>query len=41
MLDDKPFDKNANNAATAPAYLSVWNIESYYGESYLFYYKYG
>ena len=35
MLDDKPFNKNANNAATAPAYLSVWNIESYYGESYI------
>ena len=35
MLDEKPFDKNANNAATAPAYLSVWNIESYYGESYI------
>ncbi|MDD9977331.1 MAG: ABC transporter ATP-binding protein, partial [Boseongicola sp.] len=35
MLDDKPFDKRANNAATAPAYLSVWNIESFYGESYI------
>ncbi len=35
MLDDKPFNKNANNAATAPAYLSVWNIESFYGESYI------
>ena len=35
MLDDKPFNKNANNAATAPAFLSVWNIESYYGESYI------
>ena len=35
MLDDKPFDKRQNNAATAPAYLSVWNIESYYGESYI------
>ena len=35
MLDDKPFNKNANNAATAPAYLSVWNIEAYYGESYI------
>ena len=35
MLDEKPFDKNANNAATAPAYLSVWNIEAYYGESYI------
>ena len=35
MLDEKPFNKHANNAATAPAYLSVWNIESYYGESYI------
>jgi len=35
MLDDKPFDKRANNAATAPAFLSVWNIEAYYGESYI------
>ena len=36
MLDDeKPFDPNANHAATAPAFLSVWNIESYYGESYI------
>ncbi len=36
MLDnDQDFDKRKNNAATAPAYLSVWNIESYYGESYI------
>ena len=35
MLDEKPFNKNANNAATAPAFLSVWNIEAYYGESYI------
>ena len=36
MLDDETtFDKNANNAATAPAYLSVWNVEAYYGESYI------
>lgn len=35
MLDQKPFDRNANNAATAPAFLSVWNLESYYGESYI------
>ena len=35
MLDEKPYDNNANNAATAPAYLSVWNIEAYYGESYI------
>ena len=35
MLDENTFNKNANNAATAPAFLSVWNIESYYGESYI------
>ena len=35
MLDEEPFDKRRNNAATAPAYLSVWNIESFYGESYI------
>ncbi|KAF0675003.1 ABC transporter ATP-binding protein [Profundibacterium mesophilum] len=30
-----PFNKHANNAATTPAYLSLWNIEAYYGESYI------
>ncbi|AZQ67420.1 ABC transporter ATP-binding protein [Silicimonas algicola] len=35
MLDEHTFDKRANNAATAPAFLSVWNIEAYYGESYI------
>ena len=30
-----PFNKHANNAATHPAYLSVWQIEAYYGESYI------
>ena len=35
MLDDQPFDKRKNNAATHPAYLSVWNVEAYYGESYI------
>ncbi|SHJ38764.1 amino acid/amide ABC transporter ATP-binding protein 2, HAAT family [Palleronia salina] len=30
-----PFNKHANNAATAPAFLSVANIEAYYGESYI------
>jgi branched-chain amino acid transport system ATP-binding protein len=29
------FDKNANHATTAPAYLSVWDIHAYYGESYI------
>ena len=28
-------DRNANHAATAPAFLSVWNVEAYYGESYI------
>jgi len=36
MLDEeKPFNKHQNNAATHPAFLSLWNIESYYGESYI------
>ncbi len=30
-----PFNKDVNNAATHPKYLSVWNIEAYYGESYI------
>ncbi|MDG0990421.1 MAG: ABC transporter ATP-binding protein [Yoonia sp.] len=30
-----PFNKHANNAATHPAFLSVWEIEAYYGESYI------
>ena len=30
-----PFDKNVNNAATQSKYLSVWNVEAYYGESYI------
>ena len=30
-----PFEKNAKNAATHPANLSVWEIEAYYGESYI------
>jgi len=35
-MNVKPdFNKNANNAATAPAFLSVWDIEAYYGESYI------
>ena len=27
--------KNANQASTAPAYFSVWDIHAYYGESYI------
>ncbi len=35
-MNVKPdFNKNANNAATAPAFLSVWEVEAYYGESYI------
>ncbi|MFY0597572.1 MAG: ABC transporter ATP-binding protein [Cognatishimia sp.] len=29
------FSKGVNRAQTAPAFLSVWNMESYYGESYI------
>ncbi|MBT9385531.1 ABC transporter ATP-binding protein [Pseudooceanicola sp. CBS1P-1] len=29
------FSKGHNLAETAPAFLSVWNMESYYGESYI------
>ena len=35
-MNDKPdFSKGKSHAQTAPAYLSVWNMESYYGESYI------
>lgn len=30
-----PLATNANHAATAPAFFSAWNIEAYYGESYI------
>ncbi len=30
-----PFNKNVNNAATTPAFLSLWEVEAYYGESYI------
>ena len=29
------FNKNVNNAATHPKFLSVWDIQAYYGESYI------
>ncbi len=35
MNIDGPFDKNRNMAATAPKFLSVWDIRAYYGESYI------
>lgn len=28
-------EKNANHAATAPAFFSVWDLHAYYGESYI------
>ncbi|NDV00928.1 ABC transporter ATP-binding protein [Pseudoroseicyclus tamaricis] len=31
----QPFDKTRNMAATAPKFLSVWDIQAYYGESYI------
>lgn len=31
----EPFNKHANNAATHKPFLSVWEIEAYYGESYI------
>ncbi|APE43852.1 ABC transporter ATP-binding protein [Sulfitobacter alexandrii] len=34
-MNTQTLDKNANHAATAPAYLSVWDLEAYYGESYI------
>ena len=35
-MNEKPdFFKNANKASTAPAFLSVWDMHSYYGESYI------
>ena len=35
-MNAKPdFSKSANKASTAPAFLSVWDIHAYYGESYI------
>lgn len=35
-MNVKPdFSKNANAATTAPAFLSVWDLHAYYGESYI------
>ena len=35
-MNVKPdFSKGVSHAETAPAFLSVWNMESYYGESYI------
>ncbi|WP_324753619.1 ABC transporter ATP-binding protein [Roseovarius sp. Pro17] len=35
MTANPDFSKNANQAATAPAFLSVWGMQAYYGESYI------
>jgi len=35
-MNVKPdFSKNANTAETAPAFLSIWDMHAYYGESYI------
>ncbi len=34
-MNTVPSPKNANHASTAPAFLSVWDLEAYYGESYI------
>ncbi|MEC7257838.1 MAG: ABC transporter ATP-binding protein [Pseudomonadota bacterium] len=35
-MNVKPdFSKYANHASTAPAFLSVWDVHAYYGESYI------
>jgi branched-chain amino acid transport system ATP-binding protein len=35
-MNERPdFSRSANKAATAPAFFSVWDIEAYYGESYI------
>lgn len=35
MDDRQEFSKNRNTASTAPAFLSVWDMHAYYGESYI------
>ncbi len=34
-MSTNTLDQNANHAQTAPAFLSVWDIHAYYGESYI------
>lgn len=35
-MNVKPdFSKNSNHASTAPAFMSVWDMHAYYGESYI------
>lgn len=35
MTAKPDFSRHSNQAATAPAFLSVWDIHAYYGESYI------
>lgn len=35
MTPNTDFSKHANTAQTAPAFLSVWDMHAYYGESYI------
>ena len=35
MSTTSKFDPNANHASTAPAFLSVWELDAYYDESYI------
>ena len=35
MAEIDKSEKNANHAATAPAYFSAWDLQAYYGESYI------
>ncbi len=35
MNETPDFSNNANKASTAPAFLSVWDMHSYYGESFI------
>ena len=34
-MNAQTLGKNANHAAAAPAYFSIWDLEAYYGESYI------
>ena len=35
MAETATFDRDRNSAATHPKFLSVWDIQAYYGESYI------
>ncbi len=35
MTEHRAIDRDTNHATTAPAFLSVWELEAYYGESYI------